>query len=143
MKNKLRFAVFLISRFKGLIIEGVGLGIFLYYFVQILIGPLVVTDHAINYDSNMFYKGIVCWVLMTVGLLIRSNSKNPLFHSTKTDKTLVIAGFVVFIVLTSLRLINIVDDVFFDVSIFLDITIVLIIKRLTPPNKTKTKQTPS
>jgi Flp pilus assembly protein protease CpaA len=70
MKNKLRFTGFLISRFKGLIIYAVGIGILSYLTVQ----GLVVPAHEINYSINLFVS-VFGLILMAVGLFIRRSSK--------------------------------------------------------------------
>jgi len=89
MKNKLRFAGFLISRFKGLIIYAIGLGFFFYFVVQTLIVPLVVPAHEIN-DSINIYVSVVGLVLMMAGQLIRCNQKmlknRPLLEYVKNPK---------------------------------------------------------
>lgn len=133
MKNKLRFAGFLISRFRGLFIDAIGIGTLIFSVIR----EIYVPDAFLFYGIN-FYIAVLGFVLLVFGEGIRTHSKNPLFHLTKTDTTLVIAGFVVFIFLTSLRLVNTINDTFLYGLIFLDITVVLIAKRTMSLNKTKT-----
>jgi membrane protein DedA with SNARE-associated domain len=70
MKNKLRFAGFLISRFKGLIFYAIGIGILIYLTVQ----NIVVPAHEINYGINIFLS-VFALILMVIGLFLRRNSK--------------------------------------------------------------------
>ena len=74
MKNKLGFAVFLISRFKGLVIYLVGLGILIYSIFQGLIAPVYFPNIQID-DSVILLASVVALSLMGVGLFIRHNSK--------------------------------------------------------------------
>ena len=75
MKNKLRFLGFLISRFKGLIIYAIGLGIFIV--AESIIVPLIVPFHMINDSISIYvlFFGLIGLVLMVTGQLIRHNSK--------------------------------------------------------------------
>ena len=70
MKNKLRFAGFLISRFKGLIFYVIGIGILIYLTVQ----NIAVPAREINYVVNICLS-IAALVLMVLGLFVRRNSK--------------------------------------------------------------------
>lgn len=70
MKNRLKFAGFLISRFKGLILYGIGLGILFYLIIE----SFVVPAHEINYFFNIALS-VVALVLMAVGLFIRRINK--------------------------------------------------------------------
>ena len=74
MKNKLRFAVFLVSRFKGLVIYLIGLGILFYSLFQGLVVPVYFPNIQID-DSVSLLTSIVALGFMTVGLYIRHNSK--------------------------------------------------------------------
>jgi membrane protein DedA with SNARE-associated domain len=70
MKNKLRFAGFLISRFKGLIFYAVGIGILIYLTIQVIVIPA----REINYEINIFVA-FFALILVAVGLFIRRSSK--------------------------------------------------------------------
>ena len=70
MKNKLRFAGFFNSRFKGLIFYAVGIGILIYLTIQVIVVPA----REINYGVNICLS-IAALVLMVLGLFVRRNSK--------------------------------------------------------------------
>jgi hypothetical protein len=78
MKNKLRFLVFLISRFKGIIIYAIGLGIFIV--ADSIIVPLIVPFHMINDSISIYviFFWLISLVLMLTGQWIRHNSKKIL-----------------------------------------------------------------
>jgi hypothetical protein len=73
MKNKLRFACFLMSRFKGETIEIIGLGILFYLIVQLFVVHQL-DQFTYNVDK---YLLIVSFVLTVVGLSIRRYFKKP------------------------------------------------------------------
>ncbi len=72
MKNELRFAGFLVSRFKWLSVYVIGLIVLVFS----IVGETFVPDKVLFYGVN-FYLSVGGLALMLGGVWLRRNSKNP------------------------------------------------------------------
>jgi hypothetical protein len=70
MKNKLRFTVFLTSRFKGLVLYAIGIAIYIYLTIQ----SIAVPARDINFGVTILMS-VIALVLMAIGSMLRRKPK--------------------------------------------------------------------